>query len=269
MGKLYQDILLEELDIRLPGLHVQRLALHQHIDRVEKVKPHSHSYQQILLYFRGRGVQRVSDKRIPIRRGTVINIRAREEHEFIKERDVSPVCLVIDFKCADFAKRYHSMQLSGDATNRIEQALYRLGRLHVRALDTPLAVGTEILGILTIMQIEGGNPGEMAAARVHPVTEEVSCVIRNGDLTMLSPAIIAKQIGKSVDHLNRQLKRESGVTIGQLLSAARLEEASDLLSQPNAVIGEVAAAIGYLDQNYFSRWFRQQTGQTPTEWRSS
>ena len=142
-------------------------------------------------------------------------------------------------------------------------------RQHVRALDAPLAVGAEILGILTIMQIEGGNPEEMAAARVHPVTEEVNCVIRNGDLTMLSPAIIAKQIGKSVDHLNRQLKRESGVTIGQLLSAARLEEASDLLSQPNAVIGEVASAIGYLDQNYFSRWFRQQTGQTPTEWRSS
>ena len=268
MAKLYQDILLEELDIRLPGVNVRRLALHQHMNQVEKVKSHSHSYQQGLLYFRGRGGQRVAEKRIPVRRGTVISIRAREEHEFIKERDVSPVCLAIDFKQADFAKLYKSMRLSGDATNRIEQALYRLGRLHARALDTPLGVGAEILGILAIIQMEGGSPGEMAAAKMHPVTEEVSGVIKNGDLASLSPAGIAKQLGKSMDHINRQLKRESGVTIGQLLSASRLEKASELLAEPEAVIGEVAAAVGYLDQNYFSRWFRQQTGQTPTEWRS-
>ena len=130
-------------------------------------------------------------------------------------------------------------------------------------------MGTEILGILTIMQIEGGNPGDMAAARVHPVTEEVSCMIRNGDLTMLSPAIIAKQIGKSVDHLSSYQTLVWSDDWSAGFGGLRLEEASDLLSQPNAVIGEVAAAIGYLDQNYFSRWFRQQTGQTPTEWRSS
>jgi AraC family L-rhamnose operon transcriptional activator RhaR len=267
MANWYQDILLEELDIRLPGINVRRLALHRHMDQVEKVKSHAHSYQQVLLYLRGRGVQRVAEKRIPVRRGTVISVRAREEHEFIKGRDVSPVCLVIDFKQADFAKLYKTLQLSGDATNRIEQALYRLGRLHVRALDTPLAVGAEILGIIAIIQIEGGSPGEMAAAKMHPVTEEVSGMIGRCNLAELTPAGIAKELGRTMDHINRQLKRESGVTIGQLLSSARLEKASDLLAEPDAVIGEVAAVVGYLDQNYFSRWFRQQTGQTPTEWR--
>ncbi len=33
MAKLYQDILLEELDIRLPGVNVRRLALHQHMNQ--------------------------------------------------------------------------------------------------------------------------------------------------------------------------------------------------------------------------------------------
>ena len=268
MAKLYQEILLEELDIRLPGLNVRRLALHQHMDQVEKVKSHWHSYHQVLIYFRGRGIQRVADKRILVRRGTVISVRAREDHEFIKEQDVSPVCLAIDFKQADFTNLYKTIQLSGDAMSRIEQALYRLGRYQSWAQDTTLSVAAEILGILAIMQIEGGSPREIAAAKVHPATDEVKRIIHEGDFATLSVAGIANQIGKSMDYLNRQLKRESGVTIGQLLSAARFEEASDLLADSKALIGEVAAAVGFLDQNYFSRWFRKQSGQTPTEWRS-
>ena len=29
----------------------------------------------------------------------------------------------------------------------------------------------------------------------------------------------------------------------------------------------IAAAVGIDDRNYFSRWFRRQTGLSPTEWR--
>jgi AraC-like DNA-binding protein len=29
----------------------------------------------------------------------------------------------------------------------------------------------------------------------------------------------------------------------------------------------VADRAGFQDQNYFSRWFRKQTGLTPTKWR--
>jgi AraC family transcriptional activator of pobA len=33
------------------------------------------------------------------------------------------------------------------------------------------------------------------------------------------------------------------------------------------MVGDVAEAVGMLDQNYFARWFRQQTGRVPSAWR--
>ncbi len=268
MARDFQDILIERLDIQVPGVTVRRLALHQHMDQVEKVRPHSHSFQQLLLYLRGRGVQRVEEERIPIRRGSLISLSAGQEHEFLKERDVSPVCLAIDLKSVEFASLSTSAQLSGDATNQIEQALYRLGRLHARDLDTPLAVAAEVLGILSLMQSHGRDPKQVAVAQIHPVSGQIRKLISSGDLAELTPAGLATLQGKSIDHINRQLKRESGVTIGQLLASARLEKACDLLRDPKAVIGDVAEAVGYLDQNYFARWFRQQTGQSPSQWQS-
>jgi AraC family transcriptional regulator, transcriptional activator of pobA len=42
-------------------------------------------------------------------------------------------------------------------------------------------------------------------------------------------------------------------------------QAQQLLPQMKNV-AEVAAALGFHDPNYFSRWFRKQTGQSPTGW---
>ena len=70
------------------------------------------------------------------------------------------------------------------------------------------------------------------------------------------------------DHLNRVLKRESGMTAGQMLAGARLGEAKELLKR-EMMVGDVAERVGMLDQNYFARWFKGQTGVTPTAWRRS
>tara|TARA_R110002096_G_scaffold16641_1_gene56748 strand:+ start:1270 stop:1677 length:408 start_codon:yes stop_codon:yes gene_type:complete len=135
-------------------------------------------------------------------------------------------------------------------------------------MDTPLAVAAEVLGILSLLQSHSRDCSQATAAQIHPVSDQIRMLIGSGDLAELTPAGLATRQGKSIDHINRQLKRESGVTIGQLLASARLEKACDRLRDPKAVIGDVAEAVGYLDQNYFARWFRQQTGQSPTQWRS-
>jgi AraC family transcriptional activator of pobA len=85
----------------------------------------------------------------------------------------------------------------------------------------------------------------------------------------LSPGLVAASLGRSLDHLNRNLRAESGITLGGLLNELRLAEATRLLRGSDAEIGAVAEAVGMDDQNYFSRWFRRLTGQTPTRWRAA
>ena len=48
-----------------------------------------------------------------------------------------------------------------------------------------------------------------------------------------------------------------------------MQKAKELLNNPRSVIKEVSAAVGFNDQNYFSRIFRNKFGMTPTEFRNA
>ena len=68
---------------------------------------------------------------------------------------------------------------------------------------------------------------------------------------------------------NRRLVRaETGLGLGGLAAQVRLQRAQKLLRE-HALVRDAAAEAGFFDQNYFARWFKKQTGQTPVEWKAS
>jgi AraC-like DNA-binding protein len=102
-----------------------------------------------------------------------------------------------------------------------------------------------------------------------PVEQSVREAICRIELEGLRPGAVADEIGFSLDHLNRLLRAECNRTVGTEISTARLERASKLLRTTEKSIGEIASDVGIDDQNYFGRWFRKATGQTPTHWREA
>ena len=77
---------------------------------------------------------------------------------------------------------------------------------------------------------------------------------------------IARESGYVRDALSRRLKREHGLSLRGLRDQERLQAAQTALRE-DAGIGAAAAKAGFDDPNYFSRWFRKQTGLTPSAWR--
>lgn len=68
--------------------------------------------------------------------------------------------------------------------------------------------------------------------------------------------------------LQRKLKQAMGITPLDLLREARVKHACQLLRQTDKTVGEVAYACGFTDPKYFSRSFKQSTGQTPSEYKA-
>ena len=99
-------------------------------------------------------------------------------------------------------------------------------------------------------------------------TRVVEGVIENHDSAETSLADLAKHTGYQQDYLNRLLKAECGLTLGQLRSRHRLETAQKLLANKMPV-QQVGERIGILDNNYFARWFKQQTGVSPSHWKNN
>jgi transcriptional regulator GlxA family with amidase domain len=65
------------------------------------------------------------------------------------------------------------------------------------------------------------------------------------------------------------LKQAMGITPQDLLREARIKRACQLLQTTDKTVAEIAYASGFTDPKYFSRCFKQSTGQSPTEYKNA
>ena len=80
---------------------------------------------------------------------------------------------------------------------------------------------------------------------------------------------VAKAVFTSPNRLHKLFKAETGMTLGAYLDRQILFRAAQLLIDPKQPIGEISRQLGFCDQFYFSRRFKSQFGQTPSEFRKS
>ena len=82
-----------------------------------------------------------------------------------------------------------------------------------------------------------------------------------------SAAALEREFYLSYKRLAAVFRAETGQTMQQYHDSLKMSEAEKLLRSTLMTVGEVAASVGYSDPLYFSRRFRQLTGQSPTEFR--
>ena len=76
-------------------------------------------------------------------------------------------------------------------------------------------------------------------------------------------------IGMSRPVLFRKIKMLTGLSVVELIRSLRMKKAQQLLSQKGMTVAEVAYSVGFSDPKYFSRQFRMEFGQSPTEFADS
>jgi YesN/AraC family two-component response regulator len=80
---------------------------------------------------------------------------------------------------------------------------------------------------------------------------------------------IAEAIGVSEDYLSRVFNRELGLSPWDYLNRYRVYQAQELLRLTNDSIRAIAQQVGFKDQAYFSRVFRNITGVSPQSFRQN
>ena len=91
-----------------------------------------------------------------------------------------------------------------------------------------------------------------------------------GNLTAddLSQAAMAKMAGISKDYFSRVFKSVTGMNYSKWLNMIRLEKATELLSQDEMSLTEVAMLSGFQSIPSFNRVFCEEKGMAPSEYRS-
>lgn len=92
-------------------------------------------------------------------------------------------------------------------------------------------------------------------------------ISKNYSDSNLSIKDISDHVHLSSSYLCTVFKTETGQTLNQYLTNFRMEKAKQLLSDPRNKISEIAASVGYGDQNYFGKTFKKVVGLSPSEYR--
>lgn len=109
-------------------------------------------------------------------------------------------------------------------------------------------------------RIRGLNTSSKLARRVAAyVQEHVYETLKVND--------IADFTGNNVSYLCRTFKKDTGKTLNDYINEVKLEEAKKLLSSTEKSIVDIAVALGYSSQPYFTTLFKKRTGMTPVEYR--
>lgn len=85
----------------------------------------------------------------------------------------------------------------------------------------------------------------------------------------LNLAALADYFHVSAPYLSRVFKKEMDVTVTDYVTNLRIHESLRLLSATNMQVQEIAAYVGMLDFNYYTRTFKKCIGCTPSEYRKN
>lgn len=252
----WSPILVQTIEIHALGFVLRKLQLNRH--REAEVAPHRHEWEQLILYLSGEGTQQVGARRRAARTGDLFIIPRGVSHGFTLRGHSRPVCLVLDYELvgAARARRLHR-RVPLETLNELHGRLAGVpakGRLNLSDYSAILAVTAQLLE----------HP-----SRAAPTVSGGGLFGRMRDLVSGpgSLAQAARAAGYHPDHLTRKLKRESGLGLRALRDRLRLAAAQRAL-RAAPTVAEAATQCGFDDPSYFTRWFRRQTGQAPTRWRS-
>ena len=80
---------------------------------------------------------------------------------------------------------------------------------------------------------------------------------------------IAKAVFMNHTYLSQQFKKEVGLSIPKYLEQVRINKALLLLRSSDYSISEIAEQVGFSNQNYFSKVFKNATGRSPMKFKKN
>ena len=125
-----------------------------------------------------------------------------------------------------------------------------------------LQIFAQHLSMLTnqiVVQQENAEP---------PVITRAKEFIRQHQTEDISLGQVAKAVNTSTFYFCKMFKKITGINFTDYVSRVRVENAKNLLLNPNLRISEIAYEVGFQSLTHFNRVFKKISGQSPTAYRS-
>ncbi len=225
-----------------------------------KSVPHHHREWEIGWYTAGRSRVWIGAQEIEVSPGTLVCYPPLLDHHEQAEEELEGIFVLIDALDATA----ETLVLRGPAGQTAGRIMELLAEQFAAGGARPDGVAQPLLeALIAYLRTQRSGP------QLHPQVERLLGILRErvGDPTVRI-ANVMRELPISRDHLRRLFSEQTGQTPVAYLRELRIHRAQNLLGMGRS-IKEAGLEAGFDDQYYFSRVFREVTGQAPSAWRSS
>jgi len=264
---------------------------------MESIPMHRHEFQEFVLITKGSCMHRFKDISMPLIPGDVFVVPPHREHAYIVE---TPVCMYnCQFYPAQLAEWWDEQfgelldkLTESEQDNSISPAnLNQQNIIHLSVAEAGKVkamldsmhheqqvqeyaydqVKQDYLNLILIIIDRAGMHQYAVVPRGEnhrrKIVEGAQKYIESHLTENIDFSYYIRSLNYSPGYFRSIFKAETGLSLIGYLNRLRVVHAIEFLKNDSLSVSEVAATVGILDANYFSRLFRKMIGYSPSEFR--
>lgn len=243
---------------------------------------HAHEFDELVIVRSGSCIHFHDGKPMPISRGSVMYIRAKQAH-FLDQLDdvyltnvlILPHCFkhirhetVVNLLERSSGIEGNSYMINGVTLKRVESLLNRLSDEAGRRVEYSEQM-IELLISQLMIELWRGQPEENIEAH-DDRDARLTMLLRHLNNHFEDEAdwdVLASRFKISQRTLSRRILDVTGLSPNKYLMRIRICAAMRLLKETTKSVTDIAFSCGFNDSNYFTYRFHQETGMTPMKYR--
>jgi YesN/AraC family two-component response regulator len=149
------------------------------------------------------------------------------------------------------------------------ESAYSLSDAYIKSADQT-KTREEVIALFERMAIDFTKKVKRAKQREKTVTPPVRKCIEYIDSNLhfkITLADLGRETERNPAYLCVKFKEEMDVSVTDYINTAKINEAKRVLLDSIVPLSEIANTLGFCTQSYFAKLFKEQTGETPKNYR--
>lgn len=257
--------------------------------RVEKLEfrvepkvpfPHKHDFYQLILVTGGSGWHEIDFERLQVSKGKFFFMKPAQVHTWNLSKNIKGI--VIEFSREALGRDIGAfievmpdclgLKNEKDYKSMETLALVMLNEFSTKKPQYEMAIKnileTFLIFLGRSLDLKMNIVESKAKPKLHQV-EEFKKLIESHFRKEHSVNFYAKELNTTPKNLTMSISRAIGKSPGNLIQDRLILEAKRYLAYSELSVSEIGFEIGFEDPNYFSRFFRTHTQESPLEFRNS
>ncbi|MRX66884.1 AraC-type DNA-binding protein [Flavobacterium resistens] len=248
-------------------------------------EPHRHDSYLMVFFTKGSGKHEVDFDQFEIKRGSLFVLQPGQMHHWSLSEDIEGFVIIFSQELYNlyFGQKnindynfYHSIHNRPEMVfeeKEIPKILPCFDLLIQENNQNNKYQLDKMLNLLDSIHIEISRKySETYSHQTHSYNIKINkfeSLLEEYFRTEKLPSFYAEKLNITLKHLNRICNEILQKTATEVITDRVILEIKRMLIDKQLAVNEVAFKVGYEDYSYFSRFFKKQTGTSPTEFRNT